>query len=329
MKKRLPIIILFIFTLLSLTVTHIYIYIHTTPDGKNVSKTIIIPKGVSFRWIAGKLDDEGIIQDTGRFTLLAEFKGVPTKVKAGEYELHTSMLPVKVLERLLKGNSKEYTVTIPEGYNIYQIAKLLDDAGLTASEEFIKTATNKDLTTSLGIEAKSAEGYLFPDTYRFTKAMGAKGIIRKMVNHFNDIYSREIETRARDLGLSREFIVTIASMIEKEAGVEKEKPLIATVFYNRLKKGMRLESDPTVIYGIKDFDGNLKRKDLKTMNPYNTYLLPALPYGPISNPGRTSLLATLNPAKEKYLFFVSRNDGTHQFSNTLREHSKAVRTYQK
>jgi UPF0755 protein len=316
-------------TLAFLIITHIYIYYFTPPSNVAISKTILIPKGASFSWVARKLKDDGMIRSISKFTLFAKLKGVLNKVKAGEYELNTAMPPNDVLKRLVKGTVKEYKTTIPEGYNLYQIAYLLEDANLVKSEDFINKAFERDFLDSLNIKETSAEGYLFPDTYRFTKSMKPEDIIRKMVSQFNLVYSEGIEVKAKELGFSKKFIVTMASIIEKETSAKEEKALISAVFRNRLKKGMRLQSDPTVIYGIKDFDGNLRKKDLSTLTPYNTYMVSGIPPGPISNPGRLSLLAVLSPAKEQYLYFVSRNDGTHQFSNTFKEHGLAVATYQK
>jgi len=327
-KKRFAASFILLSTLTFLIITHIYIYYFTPPTNVEISKTILIPKGASFSWIARKLKDDGIIRDISKFTLFAKFKGVLNTVKAGEYELNTAMPPNDVLKKLVKGEVKEYRTTIPEGYNLYQIAYLLEDATLVKSEDFIHKAFERDFLDSLDIKETSAEGYLFPDTYRFTKSMGPEDIIRKMVDQFNLVYSEGIEAKAKELGFSKNFIVTMASIIEKETSVKEEKPLVSAVFRNRLKKGMRLQSDPTVIYGIKDFDGNLRKKDLSTLTPYNTYMVSGIPPGPISNPGRLSLLAVLSPAKEQYLYFVSRNDGTHQFSTTFKEHGSAVATYQ-
>ena len=328
-RKGLAAFFIIVSTLISLIITHTYIYYFTSPTNVEITKIILVPKGASFNWVARKLKEEGIIRDIGKFALFAKFKGVLNKVKAGEYDLNTAMTPNEVLKKLVKGAVKEYKATIPEGYNLYQIANLLEEANLAKSEDFITKAFARNFLDSLNIDENSVEGYLFPDTYMLTKSMEPEGIIRKMVNHFNHVYSKDIEPKAKELGYSKSFIVTIASIIEKEASIKEEKPLISAVFRNRLKKGMRLQSDPTVIYGIKDFDGNLRRKDLETLTPYNTYMVSGIPPGPISNPGRNSLLAALRPAEEKYLYFVSRNDGTHQFSNTFKEHGLAVATYQK
>ncbi|MBU1697564.1 MAG: endolytic transglycosylase MltG, partial [Proteobacteria bacterium] len=181
---------------------------------------------------------------------------------------------------------------------------------------------------SLGIKAITLEGYLFPDTYFFPKNTDCKTVITTMVEHFNNILTKEWQARAKTMGFSVHDIVTLASIIEKETGDALERPLISSVFHNRLKKNMRLESDPTVIYGIKNFDGNIKKKHLKMKTPYNTYQIIGLPLGPIANPGAKSLAAALNPVHSEYLFFVSKKDTTHQFSKTIQEHNQAVAKYQ-
>jgi UPF0755 protein len=328
-KKKFATLFIIFSTFLFLFIAHTYIYYFTPPTNVAIKKTIFVPKGASFNWVARQLKGEGVIRDAGKFTIFAKFKGALHTIKAGEYELHTAMSPNQVLKKLVNGDVKEYRVTIPEGFNLYQIAFHLENTGLVKSEDFIATAFDKDFIRSLDIDEHSVEGYLFPDTYRFTKLMDSEDIIRKMVNQFNIVYTKYLQTKADELGYSRKFIVTMASIIEKETSVEEEKPLVSAVFRNRLKKGMRLQSDPTVIYGIKDFDGNLRKEDLTTLTPYNTYMVSGIPPGPISNPGKVSLLAALSPAKEKYLYFVSRNDGTHQFSNTFKEHGLAVATFQK
>ncbi len=328
-RSRYEAIILTSITLIVIIITHIYVSLFTPHDLKAIPKVVFVPQGASFRWIALKLEDEGIIRDSGAFSFLARMKGAVNRVKAGEYELNTSMRPTEILDRLLKGISKEYVVSIPEGYNMFQIASLMDKDGLVDKVEFLRLAQDKEFVKGLGIDGDSVEGYLFPDTYRFNKLMGAEEIIERMVVRFNEVYSVYIEEKARSRGMARRSVVILASIIEKEAGIEEEKPLISAVFHNRLKRGMLLQSDPTVIYGLPSFNGDLTRKDMLTPTPYNTYIIRGLPPGPISNPGRSSLLAAVAPADVRYLYFVSRNDGSHEFSRTLREHRRAVNRYQR
>jgi UPF0755 protein len=201
-------------------------------------------------------------------------------------------------------------------------------AGLVSEMQFIQTARNSDLVRQKGIDADSFEGYLYPDTYYFPKSITAEGVINAMIDRFRHMMLPEYETLAKNKGFSIHQIITLASIIEKETGSDQERPLIASVFYNRIKKNMRLESDPTVIYGIENFDGNLTRSHLSTRTPYNTYRISGLPPGPIANPGIHSIKAALHPAESEYLFFVSKNDKTHEFSRNKAEHDRAVKLYQ-
>lgn len=314
--------------LLTLLPTYVYMAFFAPPDREGNRHLIFIPPGASFRWVAFRLEEEGVIRDADNFYLLARLKGAVKEVKAGEYEFTTSMTPLEVLSMLVEGKTKEYTVTIPEGYNLKQIASLLEAKNLVDREEFLHLARDRDFIRSLGLEGDSLEGYLFPDTYRFNRLMGPEGIIRKMVAAFRRAY-RKVEGDAKKMGLTMREVVTLASIIEKEAILEEEKPLISAVFHNRLQRGLKLQSDPTVIYGLPSFDGDLRKDDLRYPSPYNTYVVKGLPPGPISNPGLSSLIAAVRPAPVDYLYFVSKNDGSHYFSRTLKDHNKAVMIYQK
>jgi len=316
-------------TVATLVVTHIYAFLYTPPSTEKIIKTVFIPQGASFNLIARELEKEDVITDAGKFSLLAQFKDAITRIKAGEYEFTTSMPPTEVLEMMLSGQVKDYTITVPEGYSIEEVAMVLDNADIVKMSEFIVKAKDKVFAASLGIDGNTVEGYLFPDTYKLTKGMTPEEIIKRMVQRFNKVFSEVISTKSYGLNMSKRQIVTLASIIEKETGDRSESHIISAVFHNRIKKQMRLESDPTVIYGIKNFDGNLTKKHLLTHTPYNTYKVYGLPPGPIANPGRASLEAAVAPSPDPYLFFVSRNDGTHYFSRSLKEHNKAVRVYQK
>ncbi|MBI3399013.1 MAG: endolytic transglycosylase MltG [Deltaproteobacteria bacterium] len=322
-------IIISALTIFLLIAMHIYTFLYTPPSKEKSVRTILIQQGASFNTIARELEKEGVITDAGKFSLLAKFKRAITKIKAGEYEFTTTMPPTEVLDMMIEGQVKNYTLTIPEGYNIKEVAILLSNIDLIEKDEFITKATDTVFATSLGIDGSSVEGYLFPDTYRFTKGMGAEEVIRKMAQRFNQVYSEVSFKKPYGLKMSKRQIVTLASIIEKESGDGVERPLISAVFHNRMRKGMRLESDPTVIYGIKNFNGNLTRRHLLTKTPYNTYQIYGLPPGPIANPGRRSLEAAINPSADTYLYFVSKNNGSHNFSRTLQEHNRAVYLYQK
>jgi len=239
------------------------------------------------------------------------------------------MAPRKVLDQMVLGRGVFHRVTVPEGLTQRDIAHLLEKEGLANSEKFLKAANNPAILSMLGIEAQRVEGYLFPDTYYFPASTSEQDILIAMVEHFEESFTPLMEEQARRLGLERHEVVTLASLVEKETGVEAERPLVSAVFHNRLRGRIPLQTDPTVIYGLKTFTGNLTRKDLRRPSPYNTYLIQGLPPGPICNPGLSSLQAALLPAEVKYLYFVSKNDGTHFFSKTIREHNRAVNQYQR
>lgn len=328
MRKLLKISLAVIVTALLLSAAHLYITFYTPASRDSSVKIINIQKGASFRVIASDLEAAGVVKDADSLILAARILGAYTRVKAGEYEFTTDMTAMEVLEYLLKGKVKKHLVTIPEGYNIREIAAVLKDAGLVEEAVFVARAADAGLAASLGLEGRTLEGYLFPDTYEFTKGMSADDIIKRMSDKFKAVYS-EFENDVKKSGMSMKKAVTLASIIEKETGAEAERDLISSVFHNRLRKGIRLQSDPTVIYSISGFDGNITKRHLSAKTPYNTYVINGLPPGPIANPGRESLRAALNPARTDYLYFVSKNDGTHFFSRSLKEHNKAVHLYQK
>ncbi|MEA2060278.1 MAG: endolytic transglycosylase MltG [Thermodesulfobacteriota bacterium] len=287
-----------------------------------------IKPGESLFQISKNLEKQEIITSCVMFRIYARIKGQAKKIKAGEYRLSSAMPPRAVLDKIVNGRVATYRLTIPEGLNIKGIARLVERAGFGTQEMFQAAAHDKTLVQDMGISADSCEGYLFPETYFFPKHTPTESIIRHMVHRFTTVFTKQWENRAEKLGFNRHEIVTLASIIEKETGTASERPIISSVFHNRLKKGMRLESDPTVIYGIPDFNGNITRKDLETKTPYNTYKINGLPPGPIAGPGKMALRAALFPADTEYLFFVSKKDTTHKFSKTFKAHNKAVRKYQ-
>jgi UPF0755 protein len=243
--------------------------------------------------------------------------------------LSPTQSPQEILEWISRGRVVTYEVVVPEGFTLAQIAKRLAAEQLADPEAFLAVARDPATAAEIGVEGSTLEGYLFPETYRIPRGLAPEEIARTLVEQFLEVW-REIEPRAREQGFSMREVVTLASIVEKETAAPNERPLIASVFRNRLERGMRLETDPTVIYGIEDFDGNLRRRDLENRdNPYNTYRIPGLPPGPIASPGAEALHAVVEPAESDYLYFVSRNDGTHVFSRTYREHARAVDKYQR
>ena len=293
------------------------------------STVIVISPGSTFQQVADLLDTAGLIRSRSVFLWLGRSQEAERKVQPGEYELHAAMSPDDILAKLLSGRVVLHSVTIPEGYTIEQIAEVLAEQGITDQSEFTKLARDTRFVKTLGVQADTVEGYLYPDTYRFPRPMAAQDIIKTMVDQLNRVVSDEWKDRAKELRLTVHEVLTLASVIEKETGAAEERPHIASVFHNRLKKRIPLQSDPTVIYGLPNFDGNLRKKDLSHPSPYNTYRWAGLPPGPIASPGAESIRAALYPSTTSDLYFVSKNDGTHHFSATLVQHNKAVEKYQK
>jgi len=314
---------------LGLFAAHMYLLFYSPLSRSDEKRTIVIKKGTSFRQVALKLRSAGIIGDTDDFLFVAWVMGASRRAQAGEYEFSPSMTPVEIIGKLVHGEIKEYPVTIPEGTSMREIAALLERRGLADGKRFLELAEDHGLVKRLGLPGRTLEGFLFPDTYRFTRGMTEEEIIRKMVARFREVYFPELDEAAKRAGMTMKEVVTLASIIEKETQAPEERLLISAVFHNRLRKGIRLQSDPTVIYAIKDFDGNLRKRDLMLRSPYNTYRHYGLPPGPISNPGVEAMRAAIFPAKGDYLYFVSKNNGTHYFSKSLREHINAVNRYQK
>ncbi|MBN1227305.1 MAG: endolytic transglycosylase MltG [Deltaproteobacteria bacterium] len=330
-KKRLLIYSISIFTLFSIMGLYFTYFLISPSSKENKEKIFVIKKGAGLKKVAADLKREGLIKNQYLFILMAVIKRECANIKAGEYSLNLLMSPIDIFNVLISGAVKTYSLTIPEGFTAEQIAHSLEAKALMNKEKFIELVTDKNVAASYNINGPGLEGYLFPDTYIISKDMEGRDLIDIMVRRFKRVFKEEVGRQESTEGqsLSEREIVTLASIVEKETASPEERPLIASVFLNRLKRGMRLESDPTVIYGLKEFDGDLTRKNLLTPNPYNTYIIYGLPPGPIGNPGRGSLKAAINPAKTNYLYFVSKNNGTHYFSGTLSEHNRAVYKYQK
>ncbi|HEY7317426.1 MAG TPA: endolytic transglycosylase MltG [Candidatus Binatia bacterium] len=303
-----------------------YIFLGTSPRSGVVD--IRIEQGEPFSMVVRKLRDQKVVSNDKLFSLWARYSGSEKKIHWGFYRFELPLSPAEVLNRMVQGKGLFQRVTIPEGLTVNEVADLLAKMGIVSEERFLAAAQDPELLASLGLEGKGVEGYLFPNTYSFIPETPAREIILQMTEQFRKSVEPLAGQKMEDNNLTPYEIVTLASMIEKETGVEAERPLISAVFHNRLKLKMPLQSDPTVIYGMKGFNGNLTRKDLHASSPYNTYRIPALPPGPICNPGLSSLRAALHPAPVPFLYFVSKNDGTHYFSDNLEAHSQAVKFYQ-
>jgi UPF0755 protein len=291
-----------------------------------------VEKGQAAKEIALNLKKNGIIKKTWPFLMGYRIFFPGQSLKAGEYAIAIPDSPKNILNVLSEGNVHLHSITIPEGLIIQEIANLLELADFAAKEDFLKDAENPSLISALDKDAPTLEGYLFPETYHFAKGASAKEIVAAMVYQFMKVFTQEWIERAEELGMSIRDVVILASLIEKETSLREEKRLVSAVFHNRLKMGMKLDCDPTIIYALKRegrFKKRLRTKDLKFNSPFNTYLYPGLPPGPIANPGKDSIEAALYPADEKFLYFVSRNDGSHHFSQSFREHQNAVNKYQR
>lgn len=296
-------------------------------DKKNINVLVDIPTGSSFFEVTEKLNRAGLIKHRIFFYSLALIKGARRHICAGEYEINTLLTPSEMINKLKRGEVKEHRVLIPEDFSMEEIVARLDSEKLIDKEAFIELARDKDFLESMNIQAESIEGYLFPDTYYFNRSMNTRQIMKRMVERFWEKVTPQMIKRAQDLGFNIHQFVTFASIIGKESGNDAEKPAISAVFRNRLKKKMRLQSDPTAVYDLNNFNGKVLRSHLKRNSPYNTYVIRGLPPGPIASPGLTSLEAALNPAPVNYLYFVSKKDGSHFFSSSLNEHNQAINRY--
>jgi UPF0755 protein len=306
------------------------LFLVSPADKEGADQVFVVKEGTALKEVAGDLEEKGLITNKTLFVLWTRVKGYGKDIRAGEYSLSPAMAPVQLLEILRKGLVILHAVTIPEGFNREQIAEALAAKGLADKKRFLELTQDKALLRQYGISVPSFEGYLFPDTYHFSRGTPTLAILDTMVKRFKQVVAPLMDkSKGTGMGMKFEDVVILASIVEKETGRPEERPLIASVFLNRLRLGMRLESDPTVIYGIENFDGDLKKKDLTEKTPYNTYVIHGLTPGPIANPGLESIKAVMEPARTDYLYFVSRNDGSHQFSKTLAEHNRAVEIHQK
>jgi UPF0755 protein len=297
-----------------------------TGDGSK-QQDISFPPGSGIRKLAGELKEGGIIRSSWHFMLVTRLRGKSHRLKAGDYRFNNAMTPETILRKLVAGDVDFRKFVLPEGYSIHQAAELLEQKGYFKSAVFLDKCRDSALLSRLGLSETSVEGYLYPATYNLSRSGNEEQLIGQMVAQFEKRYADVAQTVGSAAGLSRHQAVTLASLIEKEAVSSEEKPMISSVFHNRLRIGMPLQSDPTAVYGVRAFAGKVTKADIERHSPYNTYLIKGLPPGPIGNPGLEALKAALNPPATPYLYFVARQDGTHQFSRTLEEHNRAVSKY--
>ena len=289
-------------------------------------------KGMHPKEIASALERQGITGNANAFFWYGKLTGAWNGIKAADYELDGSMTPREILKIFKSGIGIQHALLIHEGDNIYQVAESFQASEMPDKKDALKLLKSPELIQAVGLGSegiRTLEGYLFPNTYFYDKRESAVNLIKRMVEAFLRNWTPEYEARAKELGMTRKQIVIIASMIEKETGASFERPIVSSVFYNRLKKKMRIQSDPTTIYGMwTRYTGNIHKSDLLTPTEYNTYTIPSLPIGPISNPNPESIKAALYPADTDFLYFVSKNDGTHMFSKTYGEHTGWVKKTQ-
>ncbi len=299
------------------------------PPARGDSAVVNIPRGMSLASISVRLEEARLLHDDIRFLVLARLSGLGGKVKAGEFRLPTGLTPLNLLEALAAARPVQHTITIPEGLRLAEIGALLGQGGWFDPRSLDNLQTDRAFLDSQGLAgASTLEGYLYPDTYQLTRDVrGAERIAAMMIARFHKVWGELTADLAERP--DRHKTVILASMVEKETGAAEERPRIAGVFLNRLRLGMRLQSDPTVVYALEGFSGKITRRDLQTPTPYNTYTVDGLPAGPICSPGKEALAAVLKPTATDDLYFVARNDGTHQFSATLAEHNNAVQRYQR
>ena len=295
----------------------------------NETHYITVNSGDTVQTLSDRLATQGAEERKNLFFWAARAFGMGIHLKAGTYAIEPGMSPKQVFDLLSSGKTVAKRITIPEGYSIQQIDFLLAKEGYLKLGEFQKIASDPELIALMMVPSDTLEGYLFPDTYFFSAPFGASDFAKMLLDQFDMVWTEEYSNRAAEMGMTRHQIITLASIIEKETGRADERALVSSVFHNRLRRGMPLQADPTVVYGVKEYNGTITKRHLKTPTPYNTYIIPALPPGPICNPSKAAIVATLYPEKTDYLFFVAKDDGSHVFTTHYRAHSQYVNRYQR
>ena len=290
-----------------------------------------VPVGSGAAAIGQRLADAGIVRDTLTFRVALQMTGRARDLKAGEYRFDRAMTPIEVVDKLARGDVHKRRITFPEGLTIAEMARVFEERGFGQAAEFVRAASDPALIAAIDPAARDLEGYLFPETYALARDTPARELVRQMVDNFTKAFDGAMRDAVAAAGLSVRQAVTLASLVEKETARADERPLVAAVYRNRLRIGMGMQADPTVIYALQKagrYDGNLTREDLQFDSPYNTYRYAGLPPGPIAAPGLAALRAAVEPASVDYLYFVSRNDGSHVFAATLAEHNRNVAEWQ-
>jgi len=290
-----------------------------------------IPSGESTIGIGRRLVAAGVVRDELTFRLAMRWHGRGRSLKAGEYRFTEPLSPAAVIDKLAKGEVHLVPVTFPEGLTAEEMGKLFAQTGRGTADDFEKAASDPSLIKAIDPQADSLEGYLFPDTYHLPRSEGAPALVQRMVQRFKSVFDEDLQKKAKATGLTVRQLMSLAALVEKETARGEERPVVSAVYHNRLRIGMPMQADPTVIYALKRagrWNGNITKADLQFDSPYNTYRYPGLPPGPIASPGKAAIEAAIAPADVDYLYFVSRNDGSHAFAATLPEHNRNVQKWQ-
>ncbi len=310
----------------------LYRRVHTPYRGFTAAEQFVdIPNGTGALAVGARLTDAGVVADPLTFRAALWLSGRGRDLKAGEYRFDRDLTPLEVIDRLARGDVYKRLITFREGLTIVEMSTVFAERGFGAAADFIAAAQNAALIADLDPDARDLEGYLFPETYALPRGTSAQELVAQMVALFKRLYAEPLRAEAAAAGLTTRQVVTLASLVEKETARAEERPLVAAVYRNRLRIGMGMQADPTVIFALQkagQYDGNLSRADLQFDSPYNTYRYSGLPPGPIAAPGLAALEATVRPAAVPHLYFVSRNDGTHVFADTLAEHNRNVQEWQ-
>jgi UPF0755 protein len=313
-------------------VSRVHERIHQPFQGYETQDQLVeIPSGAGSSAIGRRLVEAGVVRDELTFRAALRLSGNARRLQAGEYRFDRPLSAVEVVEKIVRGDVDLVNLTFREGLTIDEMSEVFEAAGFGQAATFVEAAANVALISDVDAEAEDLEGYLFPDTYALPRRTDASQMIQVMIDRFKEVLTPELQRAAIERALSVRELVTLASLVEKETARADERTVVAAVYHNRLRIGMGLQCDPTVIYALQragQWDGNLRRVDLTFDSPYNTYRYPGLPPGPIAAPGRGSLLAAANPSDDDYLYFVSRNDGSHAFARTLAEHNRNVQRFQ-
>jgi UPF0755 protein len=331
MKKLLGVLLLLILAAAAAAGV-LYMRVNQPYRGYTGSEQFVqIAQGTGSLGIGERLVSSGVVRDMTTFRTALWMSGQGRHLKAGEYRFDRAMTPFEIIDKVARGDVFVINVTFPEGLTYAEMAKIFESHGLGSAASFIQAAGDPAAIHDIDPAAKDLEGYLFPETYALPRQTDASKLIRLMVSRFEKTLTPEMRQAAAARNLTVRQVVTLASIVEKETAKAEERPLVAAVYTTRLRIGMPLQCDPTVIYGLVKagrYDGNIHKADLSFDSPYNTYRYPGLPPGPIASPGRASIEAAIHPADADFLYFVSRNDGSHEFARSLEEHNRNVQKFQ-